>query len=111
VHCPKCAGTEMYFFSFGDVEIDRCPSCDGVWLDKDELDTVLARELGAQIDLVSFTQSPTPSAAAEAICHRCERPMVTLTGAADVAFEWCESCEGTFFDKGELSIVQAFRDD
>lgn len=109
--CPKCAGTEMYFFSFGDVEIDRCPSCDGVWLDKDELDAVLARELGAQIDLVSFSPAPTTPAGGPATCHRCQRPMITLTGAADVEFEWCESCEGTFFDRGELSVVQAFRDE
>jgi hypothetical protein len=101
----------MCFFSYGGVDIDRCPSCDGLWLDKDELDAVLTRELGVQIDLVSFNPTPISPAAGVATCHRCERPMITLRGAADVSFEWCESCEGTFFDKGELSVVQAFRDE
>jgi len=109
--CPKCHDVEMYAFAYREVEVDRCPSCDGVWLDKDELETILNNELGAQIDLVSFTQNPPSSDEAPAYCHTCDREMTALVGAADVRFEWCETCEGMFFDKGELTIIQAFEGD
>ena len=41
--CPKCGGslqTEL----FHGVQIDRCPDCHGVWLDANEVDTLLAHE-------------------------------------------------------------------
>lgn len=107
--CPKCRDVEMYAFAYREVEVDRCPTCDGVWLDKDELETILEHELGEQIDLVSFTQNPIVSDDAAATCYRCDREMIALNGAADVRFEWCEGCEGMFFDKGELTVIQAFR--
>ena len=108
MNCPKCANVEMLAFSFQELEIDRCPSCDGVWLDKDELETIINRELGTVIDLVSFTQNPQSGDEAPAHCHKCNKPMIVLTGAADVRFDWCDGCEGLFFDKGELSTIQNF---
>ena len=38
--CPTC-GKKMYrgFFSYGlPVEIDRCPACDSIWFDRNELE-------------------------------------------------------------------------
>jgi Zn-finger nucleic acid-binding protein len=37
--------------------------------------------------------------------------MTVLTGAADVRFDWCEECEGMFFDKGELTVLEQFEAD
>ncbi|MBM3275140.1 MAG: zf-TFIIB domain-containing protein [Candidatus Sericytochromatia bacterium] len=39
-HCPKCEGVVMlrHFFSpRRTVEVDRCPGCNGTWLDAGEL--------------------------------------------------------------------------
>ena len=38
--CPKC-DTEMEALTYEDLEVDQCPSCHGVWLDKGELDEVM----------------------------------------------------------------------
>jgi Zn-finger nucleic acid-binding protein len=51
--CPKCGGTwENY--SFQSFTLDRCRSCEGIWMDKGELESVLRRlargPLGAWID-------------------------------------------------------------
>lgn len=35
--CPKCAGT-LEEIMFRGIQIDRCTSCDGVWLDEGELE-------------------------------------------------------------------------
>lgn len=41
MHCPKC-GQRLTTELCGEVEIDVCPSCKGLWLDVDELETIVA---------------------------------------------------------------------
>jgi hypothetical protein len=43
--CPKC-GMQLEEIAFGDVLIDKCFSCDGLWLDKGELDLIRQKESG-----------------------------------------------------------------
>ena len=45
MHCPKC-GQKLATDHYGPVEIDVCPSCRGLWLDANELETILASETG-----------------------------------------------------------------
>ena len=45
MHCPKC-GQKLSTQPYGPVEIDVCPSCRGLWLDANELETILANETG-----------------------------------------------------------------
>lgn len=40
MHCPKC-GNSLIVEKYGEVEIDVCPSCKGLWLDANELETIL----------------------------------------------------------------------
>ena len=40
MHCPKC-GQKLSAEKCGSVEIDVCPSCKGLWLDKGELGTIV----------------------------------------------------------------------
>ena len=37
--CPKC-GVPLQEVEFHHVKIDRCPKCEGMWLDKGELDMI-----------------------------------------------------------------------
>lgn len=37
MHCPKC-GKELKTIDLQGVQIDRCVGCQGIWLDKGELD-------------------------------------------------------------------------
>jgi len=43
--CPKC-GMQLEEIAFGDVRVDRCFSCEGLWLDKGELDVIRNKEGG-----------------------------------------------------------------
>jgi len=45
MHCPKC-GQKLAAEQNGKVEIDVCPSCRGVWLDANELETIVVTESG-----------------------------------------------------------------
>ncbi len=40
MHCPKC-GQKLATEECGEVEIDVCPSCKGLWLDAGELGTIV----------------------------------------------------------------------
>ena len=51
--CPKCAG-KLDSYTFMEFVLDRCGSCEGIWLDKGELQGILRRAargpLGAFLD-------------------------------------------------------------
>jgi Zn-finger nucleic acid-binding protein len=41
--CPVCEHTQLVISSREGVEIDHCPQCRGVWLDRGELDKIIDR--------------------------------------------------------------------
>ena len=43
--CPKC-GMQLEEIAFGDVRVDKCFSCEGIWLDRGELETIQSKEPG-----------------------------------------------------------------
>ena len=43
VKCPIC-NIDMKTIMVKEVEIDKCPKCEGVWLDKGELDDLAEKE-------------------------------------------------------------------
>ncbi|MBC8065072.1 MAG: zf-TFIIB domain-containing protein [Chlorobia bacterium] len=44
--CPICVSTDLVMADRNGVEIDYCPQCRGIWLDRGELDKVLSRAGG-----------------------------------------------------------------
>jgi len=55
MNCPTCPDTMLVMADRSGVEIDYCPKCRGVWLDRGELDKIIERSAGA---------APAPVAAA-----------------------------------------------
>lgn len=41
--CPNCPDTTLVMADRQGVEIDYCPACRGIWLDRGELDKLLER--------------------------------------------------------------------
>jgi Zn-finger nucleic acid-binding protein len=46
MNCPKCNITLLMTDRQG-VEIDYCPQCRGIWLDRGELEKIIDRSLGS----------------------------------------------------------------
>ncbi len=46
--CPICVTVDLNLAERQGVEIDYCPECRGVWLDRGELDKILERSHSAQ---------------------------------------------------------------
>jgi Zn-finger nucleic acid-binding protein len=55
MQCPQCQVTLMMAERQG-VEVDYCPQCRGVWLDRGEIDRIIAGS-------TQLTQAPAPPAA------------------------------------------------
>lgn len=45
MHCPKC-GMNLVEIDYKGIAVDKCTSCDGVWLDAGELEAVAELEKG-----------------------------------------------------------------
>lgn len=45
--CPVCKTTRLVMSERQGIEIDYCPNCRGVWLDRGELDKIIDRSAGA----------------------------------------------------------------
>ena len=43
--CPVCANVDLLMSEKKGVEIDYCPSCRGIWLDRGELDKIIDKAL------------------------------------------------------------------
>lgn len=43
MNCPHCAGVTLVMSERQGIEIDYCPQCRGVWLDRGELDKLIER--------------------------------------------------------------------
>ena len=90
------------------IEIDRCPACGGIVLDKGEADMIEALGLANVIEV--GVQQAHQHRNTTARCYECERDMIALRGAGDVEYDWCDGCERLFFDRGELTAIDAFVD-
>ena len=105
--CPGCAN-EMAQIEVHSIEIDRCPSCGGIVLDKGESEVIdslgLAHVIEGGVERAHEHRTTT------ARCYECERDMIALRGAGDIEYDWCDGCERLFFDRGELTAFDAFVD-
>jgi Zn-finger nucleic acid-binding protein len=45
MNCPTCEGVELKMSDRRGIEIDYCPKCRGVWLDRGELDKIIERSV------------------------------------------------------------------
>jgi len=105
--CPGCA-SEMVQVEVQTIEIDRCPACGGIVLDKGETEAI--ESLGLAQVIEGGVAAPGETRATAARCHACSRDMIALRGAGDVEYDWCDGCERLFFDRGELTAFEAFVD-
>jgi len=48
VKCPVCTATDLVMSERSGIEIDYCPQCRGVWLDRGEFDKIIERSMSAE---------------------------------------------------------------
>ena len=64
MQCPT-DGTVLVMSERGGIEIDYCPTCRGVWLDRGELDKIIERSLTEQAPAPPQPQAQPPQGSYE----------------------------------------------
>ena len=103
--CPKCNDV-LTRFNIDHVEVDKCPSCDGVWLDAGEL-VKLKLSPNPQgmedLDRKDGARKAPPSAAHLQLgCPACDGKMTPLEIQPNVLLDHCTHCGGLWLDHKEL---------
>lgn len=124
--CPRCKAPLIATREqtpSGRVEIDRCPSCHGVWFDGGELAALAqlgnseAFALHSPLLVGDETSMPCPRHPETPMLERQLMPSrthaVPLPGGAGsrLAIDQCPTCHGLWFDGGELDqLARSLRD-
>lgn len=58
MQCPVCVGVDLVMSERSGVEIDYCPKCRGVWLDRGELDKIIERSNAPREQRQNYQQAP-----------------------------------------------------
>lgn len=56
--CPSCTNVDLSMSERQGIEIDYCPTCRGVWLDRGELDKVIERSTSMPASSVQGHREP-----------------------------------------------------
>ena len=104
--CPACDVESLTALTdpATGLEIDSCTECHGLWFDGNELSRLFpSRSLHHR--LTSGEASP-PSVEDEKQrdCPRCRHSMEKIA-LQDLALDVCRSCQGIWFDRGELAAL------
>jgi len=106
MRCPKCRTQELVAHDVEDttVNVDVCPTCNGVWFDAGELEATLA-------DLaVDDLRVPSRSKRAPFVCPRCGKMMFAFNYPQTFAqIDMCKNCGGVWLDANEYEEIAAVR--
>ncbi|HXJ20346.1 MAG TPA: zf-TFIIB domain-containing protein [Polyangia bacterium] len=110
--CVKC-NSILDRATFQGLEVDLCPKCGGLWLDRGEI-TRAARlpekELARLRSLLTGPAGPPPiPTESVAPCPACPGNLSEVM-LGTVHVDYCDRCQGIFLDRGELEVaVEAVR--
>lgn len=103
---------ETHFFKH--LIYDVCNRCDGLWLDKGELDKISYQTPGSvefcsiDMHLANATKTSGNKTSQSLHCLRCSnQPLVKLhfMGESRILLDFCEKCNGMWVDGGELTKI------
>jgi len=103
MNCPKCASV-FEKISFGEIEVDRCLGCKGLWFDMLEKEDLVVIEGSEAIDIGSEQVSEEYRNLRDIRCPQCNAKMLPMVDKDQfhINYESCPICYGTFFDAGEF---------
>ncbi|QKJ16546.1 zf-TFIIB domain-containing protein [Yersinia kristensenii] len=56
MQCPVCKDTQLVMSERKSIEIDYCPNCRGVWLDRGELDKIIEKSTESASAAASYAE-------------------------------------------------------
>ena len=108
MRCPHCDKTLDRETLHGET-VDRCPSCEGIWLDQSELRAVVERARPAD---APKADAPSPNPCCDGLaCPRCGGWLAAFNYAYDsgVMIQRCGSCHGVWLEPGQLGLLARYQ--
>jgi Zn-finger nucleic acid-binding protein len=112
--CPL-DGADLVMADRNGIEIDYCPKCRGVWLDRGELDKIIERSAavapasrGPRLDDTPVVH-PEPGRAAEAYAPRPERPREDDRHRGEYRPEYRDDDRGRYRDDDDRRYGKPYR--
>ena len=103
MQCVKCEG-QLETVTLGQIEVDKCDRCSGIWFDLRELDKIL--ESGSIESLKNAVDNNQGHDAQKGQCPKCagsgNMVQVTSLKNPEVHIDTCSVCYGQWLDGGEL---------
>ena len=115
MNCLKCDGTlvDMTFRPVGgrSIQLSRCGSCNGIWMDREQLDQYLDQGSWGIDSWPVDEQLMRDLDEKTARCPRCDLRLVKAPSTRDpaVVIDFCDKCAGVWLDATELDQLEAPR--
>ena len=108
MRCPR-DDTELIIEHMHGIEVDHCPTCNGRWLDHQELDELEATRATEEQRQATVEYARRES---ELKCPVCDEQMTAFNYRAyDLELDTCEQEHGFWLDPGEAGRVRDIIDD
>lgn len=109
-HCAKCTGM-LEEVRVGDVTLERCEQCRGLFFETGELARVLTDGNLGSVPTEHADRGrgdpASPQDLVPATCPRCQIPMGRLTPSGGrFSYDLCPACHGLWLDAGELAHLE-----
>ncbi len=102
MNCPRCSA-QLKVQTFKGVDVDRCPTCEGMWLDHGELDQL--EDTVMDDDHAKGTMF-FRAEGSDLQCPKCNAPMKWFRYRHyNLELDFCEAEHGFWLDKGEEKRV------
>ena len=117
ITCPRCASKTLSAEMYEGIEIDRCQTCRGTWLDAGEVSKILDRKIEkfaaseVQASVDSTRPGASPLERKETLpCPRCSYHMeiVNYRYASGIIIDNCPQLHGVWLDARELEKIQMY---
>ena len=103
MNCPRCKNSDLRVETYKGIEVDRCPQCQGMWLDYGELDQLEDKALDK--DELKGTMI-YGAFQGDLLCPKCSKAMTRFRYRANnLELDLCEQGHGTWLDAGEEKRV------
>ena len=105
--CVKC-NSVLDKSHVGDIEVDLCPACGGLWLDKGEIERLSKTPPDKVEELRQALAGGDQAGISEtqSFCPACSGAL-TEVRLGRVMIDYCKACGGLFLDRGELDAAMA----
>ena len=110
--CPA-DGAALDRYAFSGIEIEGCPTCHGMWLDKDELRKLKNKINDGQLHWLNREVNDiekTSVISSSRVCPKCPSSKLrsVIFGQSGVVIDWCPDCQGVWLDRSEYDSITEY---